>query len=571
MYLDRFPDRASGRQPSTELTRDPLPVPGKRTLTEGLMAQRGEALPAVAMPAALALPVRSGPRPSLQMLFGGLAAALAGPGQGPDPIHAAAARGTATPTTRLPYADQIQRAFGPHDVSGIRAHVGADAAASAREIGARAYATGDHVVLGDGADLHTIAHEAAHVVQQRQGVHLSGGIGAVGDVYEQQADAVADAVVAGRDTAPLLGLATRAAAAAAAPVQRKIAFEVVEKAFSLEEMKQFAAWTAEWLELVMEVTREKDKIDDKLVREAEEIILEGVASPDHLRALLANHKKRALQHAQAQDSKEPTDEKAKPGAQAEGGAKQPALDKHTLNAWILQSPAGPYVKDRAGVEDLAVLGPKPFNQRMVAESYENDLKPDEDSPGEDCTWRLLIINAAIAGGEEGFAERGRRGRIVVRSGSPPQIALHEAVHAFGNPAFRATLGDLLDEGTTELIAQWIAVAVKLAPGSGYPRAVATTEQLRTLVGLSQDDLMKAYFVDPTILVKATRRYVGEDYLQRMKGASPKDFEFDDGTLKAAATGPLDRAAAEEREARLRVIGMIGILGVAILTKLFGIW
>jgi hypothetical protein len=53
----------------------------------------------------------------------------------------------------------------------------------------------DHVVLGAGADLHTVAHEEAHVVQQRSGVQLKGGVGEVGDAYEQQADEVADRVV----------------------------------------------------------------------------------------------------------------------------------------------------------------------------------------------------------------------------------------------------------------------------------------------------------------------------------------------------------------------------------------
>ena len=71
-------------------------------------------------------------------------------------------------------------------------------------MGAAAYATGDHVVLGRGTGLHTVAHEAAHVAQQRGGVQLKGGVGAAGDAYEQHADAVADAVVAGESAAPLL-------------------------------------------------------------------------------------------------------------------------------------------------------------------------------------------------------------------------------------------------------------------------------------------------------------------------------------------------------------------------------
>jgi hypothetical protein len=143
-------------------------------------------------------------RPTLRMLFGVQRAATTETVEEPAQVHAAAARGTATSASRLPFADQIQRAFGHYDVSGIQAHVGPEAAASARAMGARAYATGDHVVLGDAADLHTAAHEAAHVVQQREGVHLSGGVGQVGDAYERHADAVADRVVQGQSAADLL-------------------------------------------------------------------------------------------------------------------------------------------------------------------------------------------------------------------------------------------------------------------------------------------------------------------------------------------------------------------------------
>jgi hypothetical protein len=53
-------------------------------------------------------------------------------------------------------------------------------------------------------DLHTAAHEAAHVVQQQAGVQLKGGVGAVGDSYELHADAVADAVVQGKSAEGLL-------------------------------------------------------------------------------------------------------------------------------------------------------------------------------------------------------------------------------------------------------------------------------------------------------------------------------------------------------------------------------
>ncbi|MEU4803819.1 DUF4157 domain-containing protein [Actinosynnema sp. NPDC023587] len=56
------------------------------------------------------------------------------------------------------------------DFSDVRIHADSTARASAAEIGARAYTSGDHVVIGDGgADKHTLAHELTHVIQQRSG------------------------------------------------------------------------------------------------------------------------------------------------------------------------------------------------------------------------------------------------------------------------------------------------------------------------------------------------------------------------------------------------------------------
>lgn len=56
------------------------------------------------------------------------------------------------------------------DFSDVRIHTDSAAKASAAEVGARAYTTGNHVVIGEGgADKLTLAHELTHVIQQRQG------------------------------------------------------------------------------------------------------------------------------------------------------------------------------------------------------------------------------------------------------------------------------------------------------------------------------------------------------------------------------------------------------------------
>jgi hypothetical protein len=119
-------------------------------------------------------------------------------------VHAAAAHGTAGSATALPHLAPIQQAFGRHDVGHIRAHVGGAAAQGAAAMGATAFAVGDRVAFAGAPDLHTAAHEAAHVVQQRAGVQLQGGVGEAGDRYEQHADAVADLVVQGKSAEALL-------------------------------------------------------------------------------------------------------------------------------------------------------------------------------------------------------------------------------------------------------------------------------------------------------------------------------------------------------------------------------
>lgn len=105
----------------------------------------------------------------------------------------------------------MESGFG-QDFSSIRVHDDARAHDSAREMGARAYAAGDHIVFGEGhyrpetaMGQALIAHELAHSVQQG-GVQMKadGPLPAASDAeLEGQADRAAAAVTAGR-TAPAL-------------------------------------------------------------------------------------------------------------------------------------------------------------------------------------------------------------------------------------------------------------------------------------------------------------------------------------------------------------------------------
>jgi len=115
-------------------------------------------------------------------------------------VHASAAAGVATPAQELPFRDHLEGALGL-DLGFVRAHVGGDAEKSATAMGAEAYATGNDVVLGSNASLHTVAHETAHVLQQGGGVQLKGGVGEAGDGHEREADEIAEAVVRGESAA----------------------------------------------------------------------------------------------------------------------------------------------------------------------------------------------------------------------------------------------------------------------------------------------------------------------------------------------------------------------------------
>jgi hypothetical protein len=119
-------------------------------------------------------------------------------------VQQLATRAIDTPAETLPYANRIQRSFGHHNIDTVRVHRGPIATANARSVQARAFATGNHIVFADTPDLHTAAHEAAHVIQQSAGVQLADGMDIEGDRYEQHAEAVARQVIGGYSAESLL-------------------------------------------------------------------------------------------------------------------------------------------------------------------------------------------------------------------------------------------------------------------------------------------------------------------------------------------------------------------------------
>ncbi len=197
------------RQSSSTNSASPVQrVAGKRSRSDGLAAAVMAEVEADATDVPVgALQLRAAPPPDARPGAATAAGVYDDPfglHLGGSAAHATAERGVAGSGGPLPHLDTIQASFGRHDVSGVSAHVGGAATQASVALGAEAYATGTKIAFGSAPSLHTAAHEAAHVVQQRQGVSLKGGMGEQGDPYEQHADRVADAVVAGRSAESLL-------------------------------------------------------------------------------------------------------------------------------------------------------------------------------------------------------------------------------------------------------------------------------------------------------------------------------------------------------------------------------
>ncbi len=106
---------------------------------------------------------------------------------------------------------QMGSALG-QDLSSVRVHTSSEADTLNRQLNAQAFTTGRDIFFRDGAyDPHStggqelISHELTHVVQQSTGA-VSGSSGkmtvnAPGDTFEQEADAVAKAVMSAGPTA----------------------------------------------------------------------------------------------------------------------------------------------------------------------------------------------------------------------------------------------------------------------------------------------------------------------------------------------------------------------------------
>lgn len=158
------------------------------------------------------------------------------------------------------------------DLSDVRLHTDAAARASAAEVGARAYTSGNHVVLGEGgADRHTLAHELIHVIQQRRGpvAGTDNGSGLKisdpSDRFEREAEANATRIL--RQPAPVTAGApsdqdTASAFAGSATAVQRVHSKADWADSSLTEQKKNLAKPAAWGAAAMHHKISKERLEE---------------------------------------------------------------------------------------------------------------------------------------------------------------------------------------------------------------------------------------------------------------------------------------------------------------------
>lgn len=180
------------------------------------------------------------------------------------------------------------------DFRAVRLHKDTAAARSATEIGARAYTSGNHVVIGaGGADKHTLAHELTHVIQQRQGpvagTETGGGlrISDPSDAFERAAEANANRVMSGAAPTPAVGErpGTGVGAAGATPTAQRATPATAAPAPAVQRALVIADrdYSAEYATKSLALSDDQKKLAlDNLINDLEHQILTAFMFDDGL-------------------------------------------------------------------------------------------------------------------------------------------------------------------------------------------------------------------------------------------------------------------------------------------------
>lgn len=189
------------------------------------------------------------------------------PGLAPAPVQSRTNSGTATapgpyvsPTVRKVVStggqplDPVFRREAEHrygeDLSGVRVHTDPEAARSADILDAEAYTYGNHIAFAQGrylprssAGRRILAHELAHVVQQRRGGSPLPGFGRGNSALEQSADHAASGFARGRGPVEVQG----GSAVGVARLPRSLHQCLLASALRDDELRTEIAEIQQWL------------------------------------------------------------------------------------------------------------------------------------------------------------------------------------------------------------------------------------------------------------------------------------------------------------------------------------
>ncbi|NLU70563.1 DUF4157 domain-containing protein [Streptomyces sp. HNM0574] len=203
-----------------------------------------------------------------------------------------------------PVRNEMEARLGA-DFSDVRLHTDGTARRSAAELGARAWTSGSHVVLGEGgADRHTLAHELTHVIQQRRGpvAGTDNGSGLSlsdpSDHFEREAEANATRALSGPvPVGPEQGGDVRAGGSPEAVQRTVVAYSTSDKGADEKVMEDLAAFAKKldaavrlaWLQATQNPTDPKVSETDghtKLWAQEWQAYEEGRVTPQDMAGML---------------------------------------------------------------------------------------------------------------------------------------------------------------------------------------------------------------------------------------------------------------------------------------------
>ena len=214
------------------------------------------------------------------------------------------------------------------------------------------------------------------------------------------------------------------------------------------------------------------------------------------------------------DTASTTNEAPSPAVGPEGASTTPATDTSSTGAMSLSTAQQVLAKSFGGIQEIV-----PGNIVLLADRAATWRRYDEvnrgrNNPYANRAWQDGDAQQYIPG-LEGFADAGT---VYVNQQTPLVTATaHEILHNNTAGDFRSTVGETINEGTTEFLAKKAVTAAGIPLGTAvaYPNQVSFVTRLIGLVG--ESTLTTAYFGGAGILVEAYEAFHGSGSFSILRG------------------------------------------------------